>query len=60
MIKQFYLTLSGATTQGEGRPENVCNEGVLHIPPNPQDWSLVIKLFRILDRVGMQSVYSTA
>ena len=30
--KQFYLTLSGATTMGQSGPGSDGNEGILHIP----------------------------
>ena len=35
MVKQFYLTLSGATPPGQSGPGKDGNEGVLHIPQNP-------------------------
>ena len=33
-VKQFYLTLSGATTPGQNEPRSDGDEGVLCIPQN--------------------------
>ena len=46
MVKQFYLivgTQTGTTALSQSGPESKGNEGVLHIPPKLQDWSLTIR-----------------
>ena len=41
MVKQFYLTLSGATSLHHSGPRCKGNEGVLRIPPRPQAGALL-------------------
>ena len=63
----FYLTLSGATTTGQGGPESNVNEGVLRISQTPAllepHYQIVSRHIRTLvanSSAEMQLVYSTA
>ena len=42
--------LSGATTPGQSEPGSNGNEGVLHILPKLQDWSLTVRWFCVKTR----------
>ena len=61
----FYLThrmQSGATTLGQSGPGSNGNEGVLHISPNLQGWSVAIRWFNDISRplVGQEVSYPLA
>ena len=55
------MTQSGAINSGHSEPESNINEGVLHIPPKLQDYSLTIisKTLMGENRTNLKLVHST-
>ena len=50
----IYRTLSDATTPCQSGSGSNGNEGVLHIRPNLQGWSLIIRLFCVISRTNIR------